>query len=207
MVGASGSGKSTLLRLMLGVEEGCGGSLTVDGHELSGIAADSVFGLMGLLDQNVFLFDATIRENITMFRDFPEYEVREAITKAGLDRVIAERGEDCRCGEGGAKLSGGERQRISIARSLLRGAKVLLADEATSALDNETAKRVSDAILALDGYTRVVVTHRLDAAQLARYDAILMMKNGALVESGSFGELMERRGQFCALYTVSEGEA
>ena len=205
LVGASGSGKSTLLSLLMGAHRGYGGSLTFDGREVKGLSADSLYDLESLIGQNVFLFDDTIRNNITMFAPFPDEAVERAIRLAGLSPVIEARGEGYRCGENGVNLSGGERQRISIARSLLRGSNVLLVDEATSALDNETAQYVSSAILDLEGLTRIVVTHRLDEAALARYDGILMLKNGMLCEQGRFDELMEKKGQFYSLYTVSNG--
>lgn len=203
IVGASGSGKSTLLSLLLGTHRAYTGSLTLDGLEVKDADAGGLFDLVALVGQNVFLFDATIRENITMFGEFPDERVNDAIQKAGLADVIQERGEAYRCGENGGNLSGGERQRISIARALLRGARVLLVDEATSALDAKSAKHVSDSILSLDGLTRIVVTHRLEPAQLRRYDSILMLKNGVVAEQGDFDALMAQKGQFYALYTVT----
>lgn len=103
-----------------------------------------------------------------------------------------------------ATLSGGEKQRISIARSLLKKSSVLLADEATAALDAQTAHQVSSDLLDLEGMTRIVVTHTLEQALLRRYDGILVLKNGEIAESGSFDELMARKGYFYALYTVSQ---
>lgn len=203
IVGASGSGKSTLLNLLLGTYDNYTGSLLFDGTEAKEISADSFYDFANLISQNVFLFDDTIQNNITLFRDFSADRISEAVQKSGLQDVIALRGEDYCCGENGAGLSGGERQRISIARSLLKGSSILLVDEATSALDNETARHVSNAILDLDGLTRIVVTHRLESAVLERYDSILMFKNGILCESGDFRSLMEKKGQFYSLYTVS----
>jgi len=205
VVGASGSGKSTLLNLLMGMYRDYEGSLTLDGEEVRGLSADSLYDLISLIGQNVFLFDDTIRNNITMFSPFSDDAVESSIRLAGLEQVIGERGADYRCGENGVHLSGGERQRISIARSLLKGSSVMLVDEATSALDNETAKRISTAILDLKDISRIVVTHRLDASILRRYDGILMLKNGTVCEQGSFDELMEKKGQFYALYTISNG--
>ena len=108
------------------------------------------------------------------------------------------------CGENGSGLSGGEKQRISIARSLLKHASVLLADEATAALDAQTAHQVTDDILSLTGVTRIVVTHTLEQAALRRYDGILVLKNGRIAESGTFDALMAQKGYFYALYTVSQ---
>lgn len=120
LVGMSGSGKSTLLSLLMGAYRDYAGSITIDGRELRGIDGDSLYDLMSLIDQNVYLFQDTIRNNITMFGDFPAECIDSAAQRAGLAPLLAEKGGDYRCGENGAGLSGGERQRISIARSLLR---------------------------------------------------------------------------------------
>lgn len=121
-----------------------------------------------------------------------------------ISRLRKERGEDYRCGENGSGLSGGEKQRISIARSLLRHASVLLVDEATAALDAQTAYQVSSSILDLDDMTRIVVTHALDAGLLRRYDEIVTLRSGRIVEKGTFDQLMNERGYFYSLYTVSQ---
>ena len=204
VVGASGSGKSTLLRLLMAGEGGYDGGIFYDDAELRTVSADSLFDLVSMIEQNVFVFDSSIRDNITMFRDFPPDELARAVQLSGLEPLIGAKGWDYRCGENGINLSGGERQRVSIARCLLRRAPVLLVDEATAALDKETAFRVASSILDLQGMTRIVVTHALDAALLRRYDGILVLKNGAVAERGRFEELMEQKGYFYSLYTVSQ---
>ncbi len=204
LVGASGSGKSTLLSLLMGAYDGYTGSIALDGKELKTVDPDSLYDLISLIDQNVFLFDDTVRGNITLFKDFPAAAVDRAVERSGLSAFLQDRGEDARCGENGVELSGGERQRISIARALLKGTPVLLLDEATAALDNRTAFAVTESILRLEGLTRLVVTHRLDPALLEQYDEILVLKDGALREHGTFEELMARGGYFHALYTVAE---
>ena len=204
LVGASGSGKSTLMNLLMGAYDGYEGSVTVDGKELDTVDPNSLYDLISLIGQNVFLFDDTVRCNITMFKDFPAERVREAVERSGLAELVRERGEDYRCGENGVGLSGGERQRISIARALLRGTPVLLLDEATASLDNKTAFAVTDSILHLDGLTRLVVTHRLEAGLLEQYDGIFVLKDGTLREQGGFQELMEKKGYFYSLYTVAQ---
>ena len=204
VVGASGSGKSTLLSLLMAARRDYAGSICYDGAELRDVSSASLYELVSMVGQDVFMFDASIRDNITMFRDFPAAEVDRAIELSGLGRLIAERGEDYRCGENGSGLSGGEKQRISIARSLLRRSSVLLADEVTAALDAETAYQVTGDILALEGITRVVVTHALTQSLLRRYDGIVVLKDGRVEETGGFDELMARKGYFYALYTVSQ---
>lgn len=204
VVGASGSGKSTLLNLLMAAHDGYGGEICYDDLELRRMDTESLYDIVSVVQQNVFIFNASIRENITMFADFPKEEVDRAIELSGLSSLIASRGEDYLCGENGSGLSGGEKQRVSIARSLLKKSQVLLVDEATAALDAQTAFQVSGAILDLNRLTRIVVTHALDENLLRRYDCILAMKNGQLVESGSFEALMEKKGYFYSLFTVSQ---
>ncbi|MBQ8562793.1 MAG: ABC transporter ATP-binding protein [Firmicutes bacterium] len=206
LVGVSGSGKSTLLQLLMASYTEFDGSICYDDEEVREIRRDNLYELVSLVQQNVFLFNASIRDNITMFSAFPEEEVERAIQLAGLSELIAERGEGYLCGENGKGLSGGEKQRISIARSLLKRSRVLLVDEATASLDPATAFQVSSAILDLDEMLRIVVTHSLDEALLKRYDCILTLKNGGLAEAGTFEELMEQKGYFYTLYTVAKEE-
>ena len=204
VVGASGSGKSTLLNLLTTPGMAYAGKILLDGTELRTVSPESLYETVSVIQQNVFVFNASIRDNVTMFRSFPPEELAQAVRRAQLEALLAERGEDYLCGENGSGLSGGEKQRISIARSLLKHASVLLADEATAALDAQTAHQVTDDILSLSGVTRIVVTHTLEQAALRRYDGILVLKDGRIAESGSFDELMEQKGYFYALYTVSQ---
>lgn len=204
IVGASGSGKSTLLNLLTAQGADYRGSISLDGTELRDIAPESLYEIMSVIQQNVFVFNASIRDNVTMFREFPRAEQERAIRRAHLSELLDERGEEYLCGENGSGLSGGEKQRISIARSLLKHSSVLLADEATAALDAQTAYQVTSDLLDLQGVTRIIVTHTLNETLLRRYDGILVMKNGCIDEFGSFDELMAKNGYFHALYTVAQ---
>ena len=204
IVGASGCGKSTLLQLLLAGMNGYSGNIRYDDMDIKNIRPESLYNTVSTIQQNVFVFNASIRDNVTMFQEFPKEEVDRVIEMAGLQELIAEKGEDYLCGENGSGLSGGEKQRISIARALLRNAKMLLIDEATAALDAETSSRVIKAILALKNMTRIVVTHDLDAGTLQKYDSILTLKNGRIVEDGSFDTLMKNKGYFYSLYTVAQ---
>ena len=204
LVGGSGSGKSTILNLLMASSDNYNGEILYDGKELKGISASSLYDLVSIIQQNVFVFNSTIRDNITMFSQFPEEEIERAVRLSGLTRLIDEKGTDYLCGENGSGLSGGERQRISIARALLRKTPVLFVDEATASLDAETSFEVLDAILKLDGYTRVIVTHDLDENILRRCTGLFALKNGAVSEQGSFDELMEQKGYFYSLFTVSQ---
>ena len=204
VVGASGSGKSTLLNLLMGGSSAYGGMIRYDGVDLREIQSDSLYNLMSIVQQNVFVFNSTLWNNVTMFREFDTEQVNRALSMAGLMPLIEERGGSFPCGENGSGLSGGERQRVSIARCLLRGTPVMFVDEATAALDAETAAAVTNSVLDIPGLTRVVVTHRLEASILRCYDKIYVLRSGSLEESGSFDELMEKGGYFCSLYTVSQ---
>ncbi len=204
IVGASGSGKSTILKLLMASRADYTGKILYDDTELRSIASASLYDMISVVQQNVFIFNATIRENITMFSDFPGEEVERAIELSGLSALIRERGEDYLCGENGSGLSGGEKQRVAIARSLLKKSQVLLVDEATASLDAETASRVTGAILDLSGITRIIVTHDLERPTLSRCDEIIVLKNGIVAEQGTFDRLTEKKEYFYSLFTVSQ---
>lgn len=204
IVGASGSGKSTLLNLLMASNNNYSGDILYDDVELKELGSESLYGMVSVVQQNVFIFNASIRDNITMFSDFPKDEVDRAINLSGLSELIEQRGEDYLCGENGSGLSGGEKQRISIARSLLKKSQVLLVDEATASLDAETAYQVSSAILGLKGVTSIVITHSLDENLLKQYDGIITLKNGSIVETGTFDELIAKKGYFYSLFTISQ---
>ena len=125
--------------------------------------------------------------------------LNEALVKSGLIDLINEKGKDYRCGENGCNLSGGEKQRISIARALLNKSQLLLLDEATSALDNETAAFVTNNLLEIDNTTKIMITHRLDEEMLKKFDEIIVMKNGNIVEFGTYRELINKNGIFKSL--------
>lgn len=204
LVGASGSGKSTLFQLLMGADRNYRGEIFYDQQELRSISTHSLYDLLTLIQQNVFIFNASIRDNITLYRDFPQDEVNQAIQAAGLDQLIASKGQGYLCGENGVQLSGGERQRIAIARSLLHKNSILLVDEATSALDAETSAKITRSILDLEDLTRLVITHRLEASLLSAYDRIVVLKNGRVAEEGTFDQLMARKDYFYSLYTVAQ---
>lgn len=175
IIGKSGSGKSTLLKLLAGYYNDFDGNILVDGQ--ADMQCDCA-----VIHQNVFLFDDTIRNNITLHGDYTDAQVQAAVHAAGLDEVVADlpKGLNTSVAENGARFSGGERQRIAIARALLHRKSLLLVDEATSALDAENAAKIEDSILSLKGITCIAVTHKSDPKILARYDQVLRMENGML---------------------------
>jgi ABC-type multidrug transport system fused ATPase/permease subunit len=204
IVGGSGSGKSTLLKLLLGFNTDYSGEILIDGIQIKDINLDSLYDSISIIQQDVFLFDSSIKNNITMFRQFNECKVSEAIDQAGLSELITQKGEDYSCGEGGKNLSGGEKQRVSIARCLVRETPILLMDEATAALDNQTALMVENKILGIDNLTRIIVTHRFNETIMKKYDKIYVMNHGAVIEQGTFDELMQNSGYFYSLYRISQ---
>ena len=203
IVGTSGSGKTTLINLLLGKYNNYSGNIYYNNTELKEISIDSLFEVSSFVEQNVFVFDDSIINNITMYSNIEEELLNEAITKSGLSKLIEEKGRDYRCGENGCNLSGGEKQRISIARALVKKSQLLLLDEATSALDNETSSSITNNLLAIDNTTKIMITHRLDEEILTKFDEIIVMKNGNIVEFGSYKDLINNNATFKSLVELS----
>ena len=202
LLGTSGSGKSTILKILMGMERAQSGTIRIGGQDTVDLGEDRLFKEISYIQQEVFIFDGTIRENICLFQTYREEELQSVIERAGLRNLVKEKGLDYLCGENGAALSGGERQRISIARSLLRKTPILLADEITASLDKENSYLVLDTLLNIENTTEILVLHDLDSRILSRVDRICVLKNGKVEEEGNFTELLEKKGYFYALYHV-----
>ena len=202
LLGTSGSGKSTILKILMSMERAQSGTIRVGGQDTMDLGEDRLFKEISYIQQEVFIFDGTIRENICLFQTYREEELQSVIERAGLRNLVKEKGLDYLCGENGAALSGGERQRISIARSLLRKTPILLADEITASLDKENSYLVLDTLLNIENTTEILVLHDLDSRILSRVDRICVLKNGKVEEEGNFTELLEKKGYFYALYHV-----
>lgn len=206
IVGGTGSGKTTLLKLLMCTYENYGGSIQYDGIELKTISSESLFQVVSLVQQNVFVFNDTIYNNITLYKDFNDEDVQLAMEQAGLSKFIRSHGSDYICGENGNALSGGEKQRISIARALLRKTSVLFMDEATAALDEITANEILSSIFTIKDLTCIVVTHRLDQKILKQYDKVVVLHNGKVEDCDTFENLLKKKGFFHSLFTVSQCE-
>lgn len=206
IVGRSGCGKSTLLKLLLHYYDGYSGNILLDNLDYKTLTAENVNKLYSFLQQSVFLFDDTIKNNITLFENITEEKLQNVIKQAGLFDLIHSlpNGIDTKVGECGNLLSGGERQRIAIARALLKGSEVMILDEATSALDNTTAAYIENTILNMDNITSIIVTHRLNKAILQKYDQIVVMDSGNIIAKGTFNELLETNSLFKKLYYANE---
>ena len=205
IVGMSGSGKSTLLNLLLRFYDVTSGNISIDNQDLQDISSESLYNLITVVQQDVYIFDDTLSANITLNQPFSEDDIKQAVQQSGLENYILENelGLQTLCGENGANLSGGQKQRLSIARALIRKTPILLLDEATSSLDNQVTTEIENSILKIRDLTTLVVTHKLNKTILKKYDRILFMKEGVIVEDGSFDDLMYREGEFYKLFGLS----
>jgi ATP-binding cassette subfamily B protein len=208
-VGASGSGKSTVLNLLMRFYDPDRGAVRFDGRDVRVVTQDSLRAQIGVVFQESFLFDTSVRENIRMADPAAsDAAVERASTLAGLHETVAAMpaGYDTRVGERGAQLSGGQRQRVAIARALLREPALLVLDEATSALDPATEASINASINHLrGGRTIVSVTHRL--ASITGADRIFVLRDGQLAEAGTHAELLARGGDYCDLWEKQSGFA
>ncbi|ADK83227.1 ABC transporter ATP-binding protein [Sediminispirochaeta smaragdinae] len=202
VVGESGAGKSTLVTLLPRFYEPTGGRILIGGQDICDVTRVSLREKIGIVQQNVFLFDATIRENIMYGNhDAGEERMREAAASANILSFIESlpEGFDTEVGERGVLLSGGQKQRISIARVFLKNPPILIFDEATSSLDNESEAMIQEAMFRLSkDRTTIIIAHRLSTVR--NVDTIHVMRAGKIVESGSHDELLVRKGYYASLY-------
>lgn len=202
LVGPSGAGKTTLCSLIPRFYEVEKGRITIDGTDISDFTQQSLRHNIGIVQQEVFLFTGTVRENIAYGKlDTSEAEIITAAKNASAHEFITalENGYDTYVGERGVKLSGGQKQRISIARIFLKNPPILILDEATSALDNETEAVIQEALLKLaQNRTTLVIAHRLTTIKNA--DRILVLTDDGIVEKGSHTALLEQDGHYARLY-------
>ena len=204
IVGESGSGKSTLIKLLMRYYNDYEGNILIDNNDLKSIYSSDLYKNISMIQQNVFMFDDSIKENIRLYSNHTDEEVLKSCERSGLTKLIDKLPDRINSfvGENGNKLSGGEKQRIAIARALINNTQILILDESTSALDNETAYNLEKALLSLNDLTLITVTHKLIKSILINYDEIIVMKNGKIIEIGSFNDLLDEKGYFYSLYTI-----
>ena len=207
LVGSSGSGKSTLIGLVAAFAKPTSGKIYIDGVDLSTVCLDSYRSQLGVVLQDNFLFDGTIKQNILFGK--PAATDEEVLRAAAIARVDEfalqmERGLDTVIGERGVKLSGGQRQRVAIARAILADPRLLILDEATSSLDTESEAMIQEGLAALmSGRTTFVIAHRLSTIRSA--DQILVLEQGLIVERGTHPQLLAKGGRYFDLYTRQAG--
>ena len=204
LVGPSGGGKSTTCSLLPRFYDIDAGSITIDGQDVSRVTQESLRRAIGLVQQDVYLFDGTIRENIAYGRpDATDAEIEEAARRANIHEFIEslDEGYDTVVGERGGRLSGGQKQRVAIARVFLKDPAILILDEATSALDNESEEAVQESLerLARDR-TTIIIAHRLSTIKNA--DEIATVEHGQVVERGTHDELLARGGTYARYYRM-----
>ena len=208
IVGSTGSGKSTLIKLILRLYDSTSGEIKFDGKNIRDLEVDSLRNKIGLVSQDIFLFEGTVFENIAYGNlDAKDEEVWEAAKLSESDKFInlLPNTENTIVGERGQKLSGGQRQRISIARAILKNPEILILDEATSAVDNETEAAIQRSINTLkEGRTVIAIAHRLSTIRNA--EIIYVLEEGKVVESGNHESLLETNGVYSKLWSVQTGE-
>ena len=207
LVGPSGSGKSTLTGLVAAFAKPTTGRIFVDGVDLSTVRLESYRSHLGVVLQDNFLFDGSIKENVLFSRpEASDVEFLHAVRVARVDEFAErfENGYDTIVGERGVKLSGGQRQRVAIARAVLASPRILILDEATSSLDTESESLIQEGLAALmKGRTSFVIAHRMSTIRGA--DQILVLENGQIVERGKHVDLLKLRGRYYDLYTKQAG--
>ncbi|MEO7086303.1 MAG: ABC transporter ATP-binding protein [Gemmatimonadaceae bacterium] len=207
LVGSSGGGKSTLIGLVMAFNHPKGGRVLVDGHDVANMRLRDYRSNVGVVMQDNFLFDGTIKDNIAFSKPgATDAEVRAAARVAHCDEFVDrfESGYDTIVGERGVKLSGGQRQRVAIARAVLADPRILILDEATSSLDSESEALIRDGLHSLrSGRTTFVIAHRLSTIESA--DQILVLENGEIVERGTHRELIKLGGRYRQLYEKQYG--
>jgi ATP-binding cassette subfamily B protein len=207
LVGPSGAGKTTICSLLPRFYDVKNGQITIDDIDTKKMTLESLRSHIGVVQQDVFLFDGTIRENIAYGKlDASEEEIWEAAKKAQLEDIILSQsnGLDTMIGERGAKLSGGQKQRLSIARMFLKNPSILILDEATSALDTETEIAIQKALANLSkGRTTLVIAHRL--ATIKNADRIIVVTEEGIKEQGNHSELLEMKGTYSRLHEAQFG--
>jgi ABC-type multidrug transport system fused ATPase/permease subunit len=204
LVGPTGAGKSTLVNLLPAFYEPTSGRITIDGQDIAGLSLESLRSSIGVVSQESFLFNGTVRENILYGRpDATEGELLAASKAANCHEFIQRlpQGYDSRVGERGVKLSVGEKQRVSIARALLKDAPILILDEATASVDTATERLIQEALERLmASRTSIVIAHRLSTIRKA--DQILVLRHGQIVERGTHHELLANGGLYCFLARI-----
>ena len=198
VVGKSGCGKSTLIKLLAGYYSDYAGTIKYDNRELKLLDRNDMAQLSSIIHQNIYMFDETIQDNICLHEDYSQEKIDNVVMESGLSEFISELPEGLlyQVGENGANLSGGQKQRIAVARALIRNKPILILDEGTSAVDMQTAYDIENRLLKINDLTIITITHHLRKELLEKYDEIICMDNGKIIEKGTFNELASNNSIF-----------
>ena len=198
VVGKSGCGKSTLIKLLAGYYSDYAGTIKYDNRELNLLDRNDIAQLSSIIHQNIYMFDETIQDNICLHEDYSQEKIDNVVMESGLSEFISELPEGLlyQVGENGANLSGGQKQRIAVARALIRNKPILILDEGTSAVDMQTAYDIENRLLKINDLTIITITHHLRKELLEKYDEIICMDNGKIIEKGTFNELASNNSIF-----------
>ena len=198
VVGKSGCGKSTLIKLLAGYYSDYAGTIKYDNRELNLLDRNDIAQLSSIIHQNIYMFDETIQDNICLHEDYSQEKIDNVVMESGLSEFISELPEGLlyQVGENGANLSGGQKQRIAVARVLIRNKPILILDEGTSAVDMQTAYDIENRLLKINDLTIITITHHLRKELLEKYDEIICMDNGKIIEKGTFNELASNNSIF-----------
>lgn len=202
MIGLNGSGKSSIFRVLKKWFNNCTGEVSVSGRPLTEIDNDELSQIVSYLNENVSLFSGTVKENISLFGEFDSEAFEKALTDAKVELDV-----DRNVNDDGRNISSGEQRRIEIARSLIRSVKVLVFDEVVSTLDIETAYEIEKMALSLSDKTIIFISHNFSGKLIDQYDEILVMKNGCLIDHGSYGELIDRCDYFKNICEIKFGSS
>lgn len=191
IIGDSGSGKSTILKLLLKYYTDYSGEILIDGINIKNINTNSLYRNIAIIQQNIFMFDSSVRDNICLFKNYTNEILNKVINMCGLSDLIKNLnyGVDTLIGENGSSISGGEKQKIAIARAIIKETPIIVLDEATSSIDIETAEKIEQSILNINNVTLITVTHRLSENLLKQYDKIIVVKKGKITQVGSYYDL------------------
>jgi len=209
IIGASGSGKSTLIKLLSANYGGYTGRITMDGKDIRSLQLDELLAKISIIHQNVYMFDETIEDNITLHRSYSRDEWERAVTVSGVGRFLPqmENGIETPVGENGANLSGGQRQRVAVARAIIQKKPILILDEGTSAVDSQTAYDIETALLSVSDLTILTITHNLNPEMLRQYDRILYIEDGKVAAMDEYEALLLTSRQFCEFLQIQKKEA
>ena len=206
IIGGSGCGKTTLIKLLSGNYASYEGNITYDGNNLQDINIPKLQQMISVIHQNIYMFDNSIEHNILLSDTYTDQELTEALNASGVLSFLERMPNrlSYQVGEHGANLSGGQRQRIAVARALIRKKPILILDEGTSAVDMQTAYDIESRLLELDDLTLITITHNMSSDLLKRYDQIIYMEDGSIVEMGTLNELIANQAQFYRFFHLKE---